>query len=738
LAHLREHPGRGQAIVIVALIIVVLFGFLGLAVDGGRAYLDRRALQAAVDAAALAAAYNYMSTTNYSQAEQAATSLYANNTQLYMSPACSGYGTTSASCVFGDPSGTVLTIAVVNRTIAGVSFTVTTQHSILVTIMQVLGGGPSIPVSATATAVARVRTTTAASIQTLSPDGCGGGGGSYSLRITGTSNTSIVGDVWANGAITANGGSTAAVTGDVVDICPPIPPSISGFTVTGSQANGWALPDPGYPMPQLNATSRTWSRYGAVALPGTYSTDPHLTGGDTCYFLAGGAYTWQAGLTLNGGLVSNELRPPDEPSVTATTAALSGTIASIPVLALSVALPPGSTVTASGQAFTVSAGGAASGATSIPVTSQAVTGTIAGGTTVVTAVRANNQFWNVNGVNCAGSFQPYPNSSGSGNPAIPATTYGVQVTSVRWAPYGVPSCSGPASSSCFLRESAPSMCRLVDIGGNQVMKLWVSNVPGATNYNVYVSSGSCAGPFGYLGQVNNNASETNQRVSGCAPTLARNASPPTPFNNCDLDSSSQTFNGNNWAPDFTIPAPDPEGPPAGPAPLPNSNAGPATATPPAGDRANENQCVSSSGAPVACATTLNSSYITPGAVLFFLPGCGTTSSCCSSAISMSGGADIYLYSGQQFARILLYEPGPEQSPPPNTCSNSVAGHGVTSMLGIFYLPAASITITGSSGYLATIAGGVIAWTATINGNGSVSIVGDPSLMTWPPSVHLTQ
>jgi len=44
LAHLREHPARGQAIVIVALIIVVLFGFLGLAVDGGRAYLDRRAL----------------------------------------------------------------------------------------------------------------------------------------------------------------------------------------------------------------------------------------------------------------------------------------------------------------------------------------------------------------------------------------------------------------------------------------------------------------------------------------------------------------------------------------------------------------------------------------------------------------------------------------------------------------------------------------------------------------------
>jgi Flp pilus assembly protein TadG len=725
--------------VIVALIIVVLFGFLGLAVDGGRAYLDRRGLQAAVDAAALAAAYNYMNTTDYSLAEQAATSLYANNSHLYMSAACSGYGTTSASCTFGDPSGTVLTIAVVNRAIAGVSFAVTAQHSIPVTIMQILGVGTSIPVGATATAVARLRTTSAASIQTLSPDGCtgGGGGGSYSLRITGTSNTSIVGDVWANGAITVNGSSTATVNGDVVDICPAIPPSINGFTVTGTEANGWTLPDPGYPMPPLNATTRTWDRYGVVSLPGTYSADPHLTGGDSCYFLAGGAYTWQAGLTMNGGFVSNELRSPDEPSLTATTAPLSGSVASIPVRALSAAVPGGSAVTVSDQAFTVSAG-APAGATSIPVTGQAVTGTLASGTTVVTAVRANNQFWDVNGVHCGGSFQPYPNSSGVGNPAIPATTYGVKVTSVRWAPYGVASCSGPSSSSCFLRESPPSMCRLVDIGGSQFLKVWVSNEPGAMNYNVYVSNGSCAGPFGYLGQINNTTNETNNRVSGCAPTLARNAGPPTPFNNCDLGSSSGNFNGNNWAPDFTIAPPDAEDPPAGPSPLPNSDAGPATASPPHGDRANENQCVNAAGTPVACPTTVNSSYITPGAVVLFLPGCGTTSSCCSSAISMSGGADTYLYSGQQFARILFYEPGPEQSPPPNTCSNTVAGHGVTSMLGIFYMPAASITITGSSGYMATIAGGVIAWTATINGNGSVSIVGDPSLLTFPPSVHLTQ
>src|SRR3979409_2332436 len=46
---------KGQAIVLIALMILVLFGMLGLAIDSGRAYVDRRDQQTAVDAAALAA-----------------------------------------------------------------------------------------------------------------------------------------------------------------------------------------------------------------------------------------------------------------------------------------------------------------------------------------------------------------------------------------------------------------------------------------------------------------------------------------------------------------------------------------------------------------------------------------------------------------------------------------------------------------------------------------------------------
>ena len=67
--------------------------------------------------------------------------------------------------------------------------------------------------------------------------------------------------------------ATANVNGNVVDICPSMPPLLGGFTVSGTETNGWTLPDPGYPMPALNMTSQTWSQsdYDVVRSPGTWS-----------------------------------------------------------------------------------------------------------------------------------------------------------------------------------------------------------------------------------------------------------------------------------------------------------------------------------------------------------------------------------------------------------------------------------------------------------------------------------
>src|ERR1043166_1332762 len=48
---------RGQAIVLIALLIIALVGMLGLAVDGGGLYFLRRDAQNAVDAAVVAGTY---------------------------------------------------------------------------------------------------------------------------------------------------------------------------------------------------------------------------------------------------------------------------------------------------------------------------------------------------------------------------------------------------------------------------------------------------------------------------------------------------------------------------------------------------------------------------------------------------------------------------------------------------------------------------------------------------------
>jgi len=199
-----------------------------------------------------------------------------------------------------------------------------------------------------------------------------------------------------------------------------------------------------------------------------------------------------------------------------------------------------------------------------------------------------------------------------------------------------------------------------------------------------------------------------------------------------------TINGSTlpagWAPTASAaldtsgaPPPDLQGPPVSSG-LPNAN--PAAGTPPHGDLANEAHCADpATGNNVACPGA-----VTPGAVVFFIPGPGTNTVC----LNLQGGGDIYVFSGFQYQRILVYEPGPEQQPPANTCPNNVAGHGLTSLIGIYYAPAADVAITGNSQYLATIAGGVISYTATIRGNGGVSISVDPSLRTWPSAVRLTQ
>jgi Flp pilus assembly protein TadG len=695
---------KGQAIVLVALMILVLLGFVGLAIDSGRAYLDRRHLQSAADGAALAAAYTYMNTSDYAQSEQTAAQTYASNEALYGSISCSGLGTVAASCTFGDPSGQLLSVNVTNKAIAGVSFAVTVSHSLPVAIMQVLGSGPTVTVGAAATAVARKAGTNGAAILTLSPGTCSGTGASMTFQ--GNSKTFVTGDIWSNGSILDQSASAGgSVNGNVIDTCgtPPALGTPTPWTVTGSQANGWTMPDPNYPMPALNATSQSWNATsGSVEHPGAYANNPSLAASAGCYFLGAGVYNFQAGMTQNGGFISNELRPPDEPNMaaagqpnTTTTTALipNGGVSSIPVAALSAVVPGSTTVSVDGQTFTVDSGGANAAATSIPLAKNQSTATaIASGAFL--SVRSAKQFWDSNGVSCGSTFSAGTAGSTTNNLS---GTYSVEVTAVRWEANGTASCSGPATPTCYLRETSPSMCKTVTLGSSSVIKVSATTDPGAQDFNVYLAQNSSCTGLAYVTSFQNSGSSS-------------------------VTINSSTFPA-GWPTGQASP-PDGEGMPLASG-LPNAS--PPAATPPHGDLANEGHCVdTSTGSNVACPASW-----TPGAVVFFIPSGG--------CLDLHGKGDIYLFSGYQLQRVVLYEPGPEQSAQPNACTtNIVNGNGFTSLIGIFYMPAAGVTINGNSAYQATIAGGVIAWTASVIGTGNVAITADPTLRTWPPSVNLTQ
>src|ERR1700675_741434 len=83
-----RHRQKGQAIVLVGLLILVLFAMLGLAIDSGRAYVDRRDQQTAVDAAALAAGDWYENFHDlYGSTLPQSKQIYQNNLHLYSAPA---------------------------------------------------------------------------------------------------------------------------------------------------------------------------------------------------------------------------------------------------------------------------------------------------------------------------------------------------------------------------------------------------------------------------------------------------------------------------------------------------------------------------------------------------------------------------------------------------------------------------------------------------------------------------
>ena len=139
-------------IVLIALLILVLFAMLGLAVDSGRAYVDRRDQQTGVDAAALAAGDWYQNFSNlYGSALPKSKQIYARDMRLYTAPISDTITTTfvgpnanlqqdTETVVYSE--GYTLTIVATNTQFNGYQFSFSSVHNLLWPLCRSSAGRP--------------------------------------------------------------------------------------------------------------------------------------------------------------------------------------------------------------------------------------------------------------------------------------------------------------------------------------------------------------------------------------------------------------------------------------------------------------------------------------------------------------------------------------------------------------------------------------------------------------------
>ena len=192
---------EGQAIVLIALLIMVLFAMLGLAIDSGRAYVDRRDQQSAVDAAALAGGdwyENFQDLTG--SAIPQAKLIYQTNLHLYAGPTSDVHSFTNVGAnnnlrqdtwVTTYAGGYQLTTVATDTQFNGYEFQLTTTHGLPLAFMQIFGGPTNVTINATATAIVGNQRQTPA-LLTLSTGSC-------ALTLTGAAQLTILGDTYTNG-----------------------------------------------------------------------------------------------------------------------------------------------------------------------------------------------------------------------------------------------------------------------------------------------------------------------------------------------------------------------------------------------------------------------------------------------------------------------------------------------------------------------------------------------------------
>jgi hypothetical protein len=670
---------KGQAIVLIALMMTVLVGFAALAIDSARAFDGRRVLQDSVDAAALAAAESYQNGLSWSASQTNALQLFERDNRLYAGESCvpGVFGTPTigspatpviTTCTMNGGSGYVLTLSAADNGPAGQTFALSATRPLSLALMQVLGQASTITLTGTATATARDQSLTPA-LAGLSQAGCFGNGGTtpFSIVTSTAPFPAVIGDVVSNGSASLDASSSLRLGGDLLARCaaptnaanviyecwpgvstwpPYAAPACTGAFVQGSLRSTTShFADPGYlPPSYAGLVSQPTPLDNVVVSNGIYANDPQFgLSRNACYFLRGGVYEWQAGMTVDGGLISNEMKPPKEPG-------------------------------------------------------------------------PNPPFWRLSGGStCEGDWLPA--AATADNFGITNGNWPVVVTSLRTTSY---------NGQSYTRESAPSACALVNVSGvDAALAINISNVPGATSYNVYAARppATCASQLGMVGSIPNGVTERTTNLTTCPQpnggTCSMGAVGALTGVFFDLNAISAGWSPNGGASPDTSRAypPDAEGNDfQGGTTFPAVNH--ARVTYPSGDRANENLCALATGAETSCPAA-----VTPGAVTMSL----TNGSC----FNVTAGGDAHLYSGYQFNWVLNYEPLS------TTCANTWQGRFNSAPIGMSYTPGASFKVAGGNASQTRSFGGVVAASILVQSATGLALIFNSGNAPRPPGTRLT-
>ncbi len=296
---------KGQALILVALAAIGLFAFAALAIDGSRAFSDRRNAQNAADTAVLAAALAKVRGQDYVAAAttRAASNGYATDADSTVEVhLCSETGITCQGLPAGANTSQYIQVRIVS--------------TIPTTFGRVIGRD-SLTSAVEAIAHVQGSSATASSggqaLMGLKQTGCSiCANGNVDLDVNGSgifaNSTSSSGDCSmdyeGNGTYTSDGGYTVATGGA---LC-----KSGNVTVNGTVRSGAQIPYPpdiNIPAPSFTCPGPDRSNSDAtvqldgttVYPPGNYNNHLDLNGGGN-YTFAPGNYCFNNGVTINGSV----------------------------------------------------------------------------------------------------------------------------------------------------------------------------------------------------------------------------------------------------------------------------------------------------------------------------------------------------------------------------------------------------------------------------------------------------